>query len=474
MQHDALVAFVDLLGWLRDQHAQQQASGESQQQQQQQQQQPSLASLGNTSELLLPDQLRYLPYSGGGSDATAKTSEAAAAPHCEGLQRVEGEAAASSLEQRIAPQGDPMYWLRWMLAQPLHPEAYTITVEQLTAHYKQTLRELSMLLHQLGHGPGSAPAHSSSDAGTAAEQQSDSADAAQDPYIRMAKLILEHAHLMVSEIVAGRAYVLGAFCMTHPETGKARAEHDVGRYRRAVQQIKLKPEQVADMCDVMKVFERIYAPIAAQRRELQFELGLQPAGTTAGAAAAAAGGGSFMQGNSSSSSGAGGSSKSGAGGNISSRAGGSRAGGSSSSSSSSSRCTEADVQPPSSMLQHLTESDVKAQKLRRLQLLLAKEGMISAGVGQLLGGALELPQLARLMVLMEYPLQWVTFGLTVVEMQQQGMLQQGQQQQQQQQQHRKQQQGLQRQARRQQQVVLSKKLVSSVRKKLEVSSISHV
>ncbi|WIA29995.1 hypothetical protein OEZ86_000093 [Tetradesmus obliquus] len=468
MQHDALVAFVDLLGWLRDQHAQQQASGESQQQQQQQQ--PSLAFLGNTSELLLLDQLRYLPYSGAGSDATAKTSEAAAAPHCEGLQRVEGEAAASSLEQRIAPQGDPMYWLRWMLAQPLHPEAYTITVEQLTAHYKQTLRELSMLLHQLGHGPGSAPAHSSSDAGTAAQQQSDSADAAQDPYVRMAKLILEHAHLMVSEIVAGRAYVLGAFCMTHPETGKARAEHDVGRYRRAVQQIKLKPEQVADMCGVMKVLERIYAPIAAQRRELQLVLGLQLAGTTAGAAADAAGGGSFMQGKYSSSSGAGGSSKSGAGGNISSRAGGSRAGGSS---SSSSRCTEADVQPPSSMLQHLTESDVKAQKLRRLQLLLAKEGMISTGIGQLLGGALELPQLARLMVLMEYPLQWVTFGLTVVEMQQQGMLQQGQQQQQQQQ-HRKQQQGLQRQARRQQQVVLSKKLVSSVRKKLEVCSISHV
>jgi hypothetical protein len=118
-QHDALVAFVDLLGWLRDQHAKHQPT---EQPEQQQHQQRSLASLlGNTpSELLLLDQLRYLPYSGGGNHAAAHASAAAAlaVPQGGALHHDEGDdAVASSLEQRIAQQGDLMYWLRWMLAQ---------------------------------------------------------------------------------------------------------------------------------------------------------------------------------------------------------------------------------------------------------------------------------------------------------------------------------------------------------------------
>jgi hypothetical protein len=101
------------------------------QQEQQQQQQPSLAALfGNTSELLLLDQLRYLPYSRRVNHATATAPLFASAPaaaaaaaaedHDGGPHHDEDEgddAVASSVEQRIAPQGDLMYWLRWLLAQ---------------------------------------------------------------------------------------------------------------------------------------------------------------------------------------------------------------------------------------------------------------------------------------------------------------------------------------------------------------------
>jgi hypothetical protein len=115
MQHDALVAFVDLLGWLRDQHTKHTAAEPDQQQQQ-----PSLAALlGNSSELLLLDQLRYLPYDGSVNPARACTYAAAPAQHAAaGLQlHEEDDAAASHHEQRINPQGDLMYWLRWLLAQ---------------------------------------------------------------------------------------------------------------------------------------------------------------------------------------------------------------------------------------------------------------------------------------------------------------------------------------------------------------------
>jgi hypothetical protein len=119
LQHDALVAFVDLLGWLRDQHTMHEAAAEPGQQQQQQQQ-PSLAALlGNSSELLLLDQLRYLPYDGSVNHARACTYAAAPAQQvAAGLQQHdEDDAAASHHEQRINPQGDLMYWLRWLLAQ---------------------------------------------------------------------------------------------------------------------------------------------------------------------------------------------------------------------------------------------------------------------------------------------------------------------------------------------------------------------
>jgi hypothetical protein len=112
---------VDLLGWLRDQHTAAAKPG-------QQQEQPSLAALlGSNSELLLLDQLRFLPYNGGANHAWANTDAAAAAPAgaaaaaqqvIHALRVHEGDdAAASHHEQRIAPQGDLMYWLRWLLAQ---------------------------------------------------------------------------------------------------------------------------------------------------------------------------------------------------------------------------------------------------------------------------------------------------------------------------------------------------------------------
>ncbi|WIA28675.1 hypothetical protein OEZ86_011211 [Tetradesmus obliquus] len=460
MQHDALVSFVDLLGWLRDQHTKAKASDEQQQEQQQQQQkqkqQPSLASLlGNTSELLLLDQLRYLPYSGGDSHAAGSGSAAAAAakPKGRGLQDDEDEEAASNLERRIASPGDLMYWLRWLLAQPLHPEAHTITAEQLTQRYAKSLRELSMLLHQVDNGSsGHAPAPRSNGANAPAEQEADSADAVADPYERMGRILLQHNHMMVSVILAGRNHVLSAFCLANPETGKSRTEHDMERYNWALQQIKLTPEQVADTVGVTKVFQRIYAPVAAQLRELQIELSLQPAGTTAGAGAGAGAssnafgiyGGRSMADTSSSSSGSGGS------------------GG------SNSRVTEAEVQPLSSMLKHLTESDAKAQKLARLSVLLQKDAMIKMGVGQLLGGVLEVPQLARLMVLLAYPVNWTTYGLTISEMHKQQMLELDHSQQQQQQQH-----GL-RYVKRHQPTVFSKKRASLVRKKLEVCNISEL
>jgi hypothetical protein len=120
VQHDALVAFVDLLGWLRDQHTKHEAAAEPGQQQQQ----PSLAAiLGNNSELVLLDQLRYLPYDG--SVNHAKPNTYAAAPTAAPAQRAgpglhqheDDDAVASHHEQRCAPQGDLMYWLRWLLAQ---------------------------------------------------------------------------------------------------------------------------------------------------------------------------------------------------------------------------------------------------------------------------------------------------------------------------------------------------------------------
>ncbi|WIA08617.1 hypothetical protein OEZ85_008046 [Tetradesmus obliquus] len=454
MQHDALVSFVDLLGWLRDQHTKAKASDEQQQEQQQQQQkqQPSLASLlGNTSELLLLDQLRYLPYSGADSHATGSGSAAAAAakPKGRGLQDDEDEEAASNLERRITPPGDLMYWLRWLLAQPLHPEAHTITAEQLTQRYAKSLRELSMLLHQVDNGSsGHSPAPRSNGTNAPAEQEADSADAVADPYERMGRILLQHNHMMVSVVLAGRNHVLSAFCLANPETGKSRTEHDMERYNWALQQIKLSPEQVADTVGVTKVFQRIYAPVAAQLRELQIELSLQPAGTTADAGAGASsnafgiyGDRSMVDTSSSSSSGSGGS-------------------------GGSSRVTEAEVQPPSSMLKHLTESDAKAQKLARLSVLLQKDAMIKMGVGQLLGGVLEVTQLARLMVLLAYPVNWTTYGLTISEMHKQQMLELDHPQQQQQH-------GL-RYVKRHQPTVFSKKRVSLVRKKLEVCNISEL
>jgi hypothetical protein len=325
----------------------------------------------------------------------------------------------------------------------------------------QTLRELSLLLHHLDYGTGYAPAHGSNDGDSAAapppaaaaaeeeeeqEQEADSADIPQDPVERMAKLVLQHNHMMVSVVVAGRNHVLAGFTLVNPETGKARKEHDQERYKWAIQQIKLKPDQVSDIVGVMKVFHRLYTPVAAQLSQLQLQLGLQPAGTTG--AGAAANGSSFVPGSSTSSSSTA----------VLARS-------SSSSGSGSTGCTESEVQPPSSMLKHLEESESKAQKLQRLNVLLRKDAMIKMGVGMLLASAIELPQLARLMVLMNYPLNMATFGIVVTEMHKHKILQLGQQQQQQ---------GQHRHARRQQQqhaTVLSKKRVLLVRKKLEACNL---
>jgi hypothetical protein len=307
----------------------------------------------------------------------------------------------------------------------------------------QTLREMSLLLHQLDHGTG----YNADSAAAAAE--ADSADIPQDPYERMGQLMLQHNHLMVSQIVAGRNHVLAAFSLVNPETGTARTEHDLERYKWAVQQIKLKPAQVSDIVGVMQVFLRIYTLIATQLRQLQLELGMQPVGVSNGADNIAAGGGGTSLRSARST-----------GTDLSSFG--------TTGTSSSSGCTESEIQPPSSMLQHLTESEAKAQKLRRLDLLLKKDAMIKTGIGMLLGGVLELPQLARLMVLMSYPLNLATFGITVVELHKQQMLEE--QASQQQQQH-----GQQKQARRQQQAtVVTKKRMSLVRRKLEACNISKI
>jgi hypothetical protein len=314
----------------------------------------------------------------------------------------------------------------------------------------QTLREMSLLLHQLDSGVGYSHPPSSSDADSAAAvaAEADSADTPRDPGERLSQLLLQHNHLMVSEIVAGRNHVLAAFSLVDPETGEARTEHDLERYKWAVQQIKLKPEQVSDIIGVMQVFHRIYTPVAVQLRQLQLELGLQPAGVTNGAYNIAAGGGGTSVGSGCS---------------TESRA-------LNSSATDSSGCRKSEFQPPSSMLQHLTESDAKAQKLRRMDLLLKKDAMIKTGIATLLGGALELPQLARLMVLMSYPLNMATFGIIVVEMHKQQMLEEQRSQQQQQQQSSQQQQ-----ARRQPQpLVLTKKRVLLLRRKLEVCNISKI
>jgi hypothetical protein len=306
---------------------------------------------------------------------------------------------------------------------------------------------MSLLLHQLDYGTGYSHPPNSAESAAAAEE-ADSADIPQDPYERLGQLVLQHNHLMVSEIVAGRNHVLAAFSLVNPETGKSRTEHDLERYKWAVQQLKLKPAQVSDIVGVVQVFHRIYTPVATQLRQLQLEVGLQPAGVSNGAYNIAAGGGGTSL-RSASSSATGLNSSSGTG--------------------SSSGCTESEIQPPSSMLQHLTESDAKAQKLRRLDLLLKKDAMIKTGIGMLLGGALELPQLARLMVLMQYPLNLATFGVTVVEMHKQQMLEDKMSQQQQQ--HH----GQQKQTRRQQQpTVLTKKHVSLIRRKLERCNISKI
>ncbi|KAF8073075.1 hypothetical protein HT031_000736 [Scenedesmus sp. PABB004] len=140
-------------------------------------------------------------------------------------------------------------------------------------------------------------------------------------------------------------------------------QHDAERVAHACRAVGLSPDQVRDIVAGLKVFRRVHAPITSKLCQLFTEVGLPPPG--AAGAGAGAGGEALLA---------------------------------------------------SSMLQHLGREEVRAERLREVQLLLAKFGLLGGIAGAQLFGVLSCHQFARLQVLLHpHTVSAVAFAGAVVE-----------------------------------------------------------
>ncbi|KAF8073067.1 hypothetical protein HT031_000728 [Scenedesmus sp. PABB004] len=333
-EHDLLQAYVDTMGWIRQQQqlAAAAESGDASG--------PLLlaaAQLGaDGEELLLLEQLHAASLSGGpGAGATCQptASERSSSDHHSAAAAPGREAAAAAAaHERIAPPHDPLHWVRELLSQPMPPEALTITLEQMQRRLAEVVKDIAVALHQLGEGPQGC---------------ADGAPVAASP-AALARLVDRYMVLVAAIILANRSEVISALGCCNLETGElVEASQSRALFSWAAGRLGLSPDQVRDIVAGLEVFRRVSAPVMSKICLLFTEVGLPPPG--AAGAGAGAGGEALLA---------------------------------------------------SSMLQHLGRVEVQAERLREMQLLLAKFGLLGGIAGAQLYGVLSYRQLARLQVLL--------------------------------------------------------------------------
>jgi hypothetical protein len=148
-----------------------------------------------------------------------------------------------------------------LTTQPLLPGAATMTLAELAASDRATVKELALLLHVVEAG-GAPPTDECSGGGGGSAP-------APAPFERLKALLLQHYHCHLSLEQCGREQMVAQWNLVNCETGKQLPAADCERHRWVAQRLQLSRLQRREIAVSLQLAQQLLAPVRHEAGELR-------------------------------------------------------------------------------------------------------------------------------------------------------------------------------------------------------------